>query len=168
MTLSSNPDYLATDIASGTSSFDILAQSNATPTSNVENYKATTNAEIRTASLSSTSTFTTTGFNNGDFSDGTATQNGNVVSIPGWDIHLENAFLDGRSFDIGGHQAPTDNSYPPNFTSEVNHLTGNFQNTPLNNFVQNGSLVLAQGEVLLVQVFMWLEDPMSYLKMRSH
>jgi flagellin-like hook-associated protein FlgL len=145
VTLSSNPDYLATDIASGTSSFDILAQSNATPTSNVENYKAVTNAEIRTASLSATSTFTTTGFNNGDFSDGTATQNGNVVSIPGWDIHLENAFLDGRSFDIGGHQAPTDNSYPPNFTSEVNHLTGNFQNTPLNNFVQNGSLVLAQG-----------------------
>ena len=30
-------------------------------------------------------------------------QNGNIVSIPGWDIHLENAFLDGRPFQIGGH-----------------------------------------------------------------
>ena len=122
-----------------------MAQSNATPTSNVEEYQAITNAEIRTASLSTASTFTSTGFTNGDFSDGTATQNGNIVSIPGWDIHLENAFLDGRSFDIGGFQAPTDTTYGPNFTQEVSHLSGNFQNTNLNDFVQNGELILDQG-----------------------
>lgn len=144
-TVSSNPAYLNTDTASGSSSFNILSQSNAAPTSNVEEYQATSNAEIRTASLSSTSTFTTAGFNNGDFSDGTATQNGNIVSIPGWDIHLENAFLDGRSFDIGGFQAPTDDAYPANFTQEINHLESNFQNTPLNSFVQNGELILDQG-----------------------
>ena len=101
-TTSSSPSYLTTETASGSSSYDILAQSNASSTSNVEEYQAVTNAEIRTASLSTTSTFTTTGFNNGNFADGTATQNGNVVSIPGWDINLENAFLDGRPFDIGG------------------------------------------------------------------
>ena len=144
-TTSSNPAYLTTDTASGSSSFDILAQSNATSTSNVEEYQAITNAEIRTASLSTASTFTSTGFTNGDFSDGTATQNGNIVSIPGWDIHLENAFLDGRSFDIGGFQAPTDTTYGPSFTQEVSHLSGNFQNTNLNDFVQNGELILDQG-----------------------
>ncbi len=67
------------------------------------------------------------------------------MSIPGWDIHLENAFLDGRAFDIGGFQAPTDTTYGPSFTQEVSHLSGNFQNTNLNNFVQNGELILDQG-----------------------
>ena len=144
-TTSSSPSYLTTETASGSSSYDILAQSNASSTSNVEEYQAVTNAEIRTASLSTTSTFTTTGFNNGNFADGTATQNGNVVSIPGWDINLENAFLDGRPFDIGGFQAPTDDSYPTNFTQEINHLESNFQNTNINSFVQNGELILQQG-----------------------
>ena len=144
-TTSSSPFYLTSDVAAGTSSFNILPQSNATNTSNTPEYLTSTNAEIRTASLSTTSSFTTTGFNNGNFADGTATQNGNVVSIPGWDIHLENAFLDGRPFDIGGFQAPTDNSYPANFTQEINHLESNFQNTNINSFVQNGELILNQG-----------------------
>jgi len=144
-TVRSEPAYLSSDVASGSSSFNILAQSNATGVSNVEEYGAFSNSEIRTASLSSNSTYTSTGFTNGDFSDGTATRDGNIVSIPGWDIYLENAFLDGRSFDIGGFQAPTDDSYPARFTSEINHLTGNFQNTSLASFVQNGELVLNQG-----------------------
>ncbi|MCH1515778.1 MAG: hypothetical protein L7U52_03610, partial [Alphaproteobacteria bacterium] len=143
--LSSDPAYLAVDNAVGVSEFNVPPQSNAAPTSNVEEYQAVTNAEVRTSSLSSVSTFTTTGFDNGDFSDGTATLDGNIVSIPGWDIHLENAFLDGRAFDIGGFQAPTDNDYPSLFTQEINHLETNFQNTPLNSFVQNGELVLEQG-----------------------
>lgn len=144
-TTSSTPAYLTSNTATGTSSFNVLSQSNATNTSNTPEYLTSSNAEIRTASLSATSTFTSTGFNNGDFSDGTATQNGNVVSIPGWDIHLENAFLDGRAFDIGGFQAPTDDKYPARFTREINHLETNFQNTNINSFVQNGELILNQG-----------------------
>jgi flagellin-like hook-associated protein FlgL len=144
---SSNPVYLITDTASGSSSYNVLNQSSAVATINTPEYNAFTNAEIRNASLSTTSKFTTVGFNNGNFEDGTATQNGNVVSIPGWDIHLETAFLDGRPFDIGGWQTPLDTLLPPNFAEEITHntLEANFQNTDISTIVQDGALYLRQG-----------------------
>ena len=144
---SSNPVYLATDTASGSSSFDVPVQSFGTATVNTPEFKTFTNAEIRNASLSSNSRFTTVGFNNGNFEDGTATQNGNVVSIPGWDIYLETAFLDGTLFDIGGWQAPLDTLQPPNFTQEIAHTTleNNFQNTDISTLVENNALYLRQG-----------------------
>ena len=141
--ISSSPSYLLEDLATGTSSFNIPAQSSASGVS-TPFYHTFTNAEIRTGSISKTSTFTEVGFNNGDFSEGEATQNGNVVSIPGWDIYLENAFLDGRPFEIAGHQAPLDTSYPPSFTQEVTHLENEMRTQDINNFVQNGELVLDQ------------------------
>ena len=57
-------------------------------------------------------------FENGDFSDTTATTNGNVTSIPGWDIfrtqvYLGQGNLDGSS-TIDGHPTPPDNSEPIN------------------------------------------------------
>ncbi|MCH1515876.1 MAG: hypothetical protein L7U52_04110, partial [Alphaproteobacteria bacterium] len=115
-TTSSAPFYLTSDTAAGTSSFNVLPQSNATNISNTPENKTFTNAEIRNASLSTTSTFTSKGFNNGDFSDGTSTQSGNVVSIPGWDITLGAIDLgpdDGPWGDtIGGHPTPIDNKTP--------------------------------------------------------
>ena len=113
---SSDAAYLSSAIATGSSVSNLPNQSNATSVSDTPLTHAFTNAEIRNASVSSTSTFTSKGFNNGDFSDGSSTQNGNVVSIPGWDITLGAIDLgpdDGPWDDtIGGHPTPIDNKTP--------------------------------------------------------
>ena len=70
---SSTAAYLSSAIATGSSVSNLPNQSNATSVSDTPLVNAFTNAEIRNASVSSTSTFTSKGFNNGDFSDGTAT-----------------------------------------------------------------------------------------------
>lgn len=144
-TISSNPFIIEEAIATGTSNFDILSNSTANLISYAPEYLTSSNAEIRNGSISSTSVFTSTGFNNGDFSDGNATRDGNIVSIPGWDIHLENAFFDGRPFEIAGHQVPLDTQHGPSFTQEINHLETSIQNVNLNSLVQNGELTLDQG-----------------------
>ena len=144
-TNSSTPFILREATASGTSNFDILASSSANLNSYTPEYSSSSNAEIRTGSVSSTSVFTSTGFNNGDFSEGNATRDGNIVSIPGWDIHLETAYLDGRTFEIAGHQVPLDTVHGANFTQEINHLENSIQNININSLVSNGELTLNQG-----------------------
>ena len=146
--LSSNPSYLSEDIATGSSQYNLAAQSTANGTSTAV-YQPFTNAEIVSgSSLSSTSTFTTVGFQNGDFSEGTATMSGNVASIPGWDIHFEQPELDGDPYLIGGFQAPLDNDIPYRYNeSQSSDFLNNSQitNPNLNNLVRDGALYLEQG-----------------------
>jgi len=147
-TLSSSPDYKNQAIASGASAYNIAATSAATGSS-TPSYEAFTNAEIRDSSvISSTSRFTTVGFQNGDFADGTATMNGNVASIPGWDIYFEQPELDGDPYLIGGHQVPTDTSIPPggNESQASQFLnSGKITNPNLSNLVRDNALYLEQG-----------------------
>lgn len=114
--VSSNPAYLSESSATGASQANVPGSSNATGTS-AAYYKSSTNAEIRSLStISSNSRYTAVGFQNGDFSDGSYTQSGNVVSIPGWDITLGPIELgpdDGPYDDsIAGWATPIDNKTP--------------------------------------------------------
>jgi len=122
----SDPAYLAQDFATGTSQYSVPAQSSASGT-NTPFYQTSTDAEVRVGSLSSTSRFTEVGFQNGDFSDGNATQNGNVVSIPGWDITLGPIELgpdDGPYDDmIAGWATPVDGKTPDVMLSGTNAPT---------------------------------------------
>ena len=147
-TLSSTPSYITQATGSGTSQYNTAAASTATGTS-TPSYDTFTDAEIRDASIvSSTSRFTTVGFQNGDFSDGTATMTGNVASIPGWDIYFEQPELDGDPFMIGGFQVPTDTSIPPgsNESQSTNFLnSARITNPNLSNLVRDNALYLEQG-----------------------
>ena len=143
--ISSDPAYLVEDLATGTSQYDIPAQSSATG-SNTAFSHPFTNAEVRSGSISSTSRFTEVGFQNGDFSDGTATQNGDLVSIPGWDIYLRQPELDGDAYMIGGFQVPLDNDMPFRGNErQSGALLNNLAATNINNLVRNGELYLEQG-----------------------
>lgn len=143
--LSSDPSYLSEDYAVGVSAFNIPAQSNGVGTSNPF-VNAFSNAEVRSNSISSSSNFTEVGFQNGDFTDGSATQNGDVVSIPGWDIFLRQPELDGDAYQIGGFQVPLDTNVPFRGNErQSNALTNNLSSTNINNLVRNGALYLEQG-----------------------
>lgn len=143
--LSSSPAYLAEDNAVGISEFNIPAQSSANG-ANTPFYQTSTDAEVRVGSVSSVSTFTEIGFQNGDFSDGSATQIGDVVSIPGWDIFLRQPELDGDSYTIGGFQVPTDSSMPSGSSErQSGALITNLASTNVNNLVRDGALYLEQG-----------------------
>ena len=142
---STAPSYLSEANATGNSQYLTPAEANATGSTNPF-YKTFTDAEVRVGSLSSTSTFTDVGFQNGDFTDGNATQNGDVVSIPGWDIFLRQPELDGDVFEIGGFQVPMDGSTPPNSNeAQSSDLLNNLSNINTNNLVRNGALYLEQG-----------------------
>ncbi|MBL6606331.1 MAG: hypothetical protein ISP40_09845 [Alphaproteobacteria bacterium] len=143
--LSSAPSYLPEDYAVGVSEFNIPAQSNGVGTSNPF-VNAFSNAEVRSNSISSSSNFTEVGFQNGDFTDGSANQNGDVVSIPGWDIFLRQPELDGDAYQIGGFQVPLDNNVPFRGNErQSNALINNLSSTNINNLVRNGALYLEQG-----------------------
>lgn len=143
--LTSDPAYLAEDFATGISEFNIPAQTTAAGISTPVT-KIFSEAEVRANSISTTSNFTEVGFQNGNFTEGTATQNGDVVSIPGWDIFLRQPELDGDAFMIGGFQAPFDNFMPPpGNESQSNQLLNNLSGTNINNLVRDGALYLEQG-----------------------
>lgn len=64
------------------------------------------------------SILTTVEFSNGDFASTTATRDGDVVSIPGWNIHLEQVSLAPNTnpsitSTIGGFSTPSDTDNPP-------------------------------------------------------
>lgn len=147
-TLSSTPSYLAEATGSGTSQYNVVANSSATGSS-TPFYQTFTNAEIRNSSVvSSTSRFTTVGFQNGNFADGTATMSGNVASIPGWDIYFEQPELDGDPYTIGGFQVPTDSSVPHggNESQATQFLnSGRITNPDLSALVRDNALYLEQG-----------------------
>ena len=144
--VSSDPSYLNEDLASGNSNFNLAAVSNAIGL-DTSVYSTFSDAEIvNNSPLSSTSTFTTVGFQNGNFADGTATMDGNVASIPGWDIYFEQPELDGDSYLIGGYQVPLDTNTPPNSNeSQSNQFLNNIANPNLDLLVRNGALYLEQG-----------------------
>ena len=128
---SSSPAFLATTGATGTSSFDLPSQTSATGSTTAV-FDATSAASIRSGStFSSTSVITSTpAFQNGDFSDTTTTVNGNVVSIPGWDIHLERVDLGptrntAYTTQIGGFDTPDDPTpTPPNSGGDSVNTSG--------------------------------------------
>lgn len=147
-TLTTVPSYLTEALATGTSQNNVAATSAASGVS-TPFYNSFTNAEIRGSSvISSTSRFTTVGFQNGNFADGTATMTGNVASIPGWDIYFEQPELDGDPYTIGGFQVPTDNSVPSggNESQAPNFLNSSrITNPDLSSLVRDGALYLEQG-----------------------
>ena len=127
----SNPAFVSTTTASGTSSFDLPSLTSATGSTTAV-YNSSSAAAIRSGStFSSTSVITSTPeFTNGDFSDTTTTVNGNVVSIPGWDIHLERVDLgptrnSAYTTQIGGYDTPDDPTpTPPNSGGDSVNTSG--------------------------------------------
>ena len=146
--ITTEPSYLTEDFASGSSQSLLAAVSEASGSSTAVT-KTSSNAEIRSSSsISSVSKFTSVGFQNGDFSDGTATLNGDVASIPGWDIYFRQPELDGDAYEIGGFQVPLDTNVPLNSNeSQANNFLNNQQirNPNLDNLVRDGALYLEQG-----------------------
>lgn len=142
---STTPFYLTEAVASGTSQYNVLAQSQATGTTMPFYNSFTEAAVLSTSSLSSSSQFTEVGFQNGDFSDGTATLNGDVASIPGWDIYLRQPELDGDASAIGGFQVPLDDDVPLNSNeSQSTSMLNNLSNINLDTLTRNGALYLEQ------------------------
>lgn len=144
----SEPAYLAEDFAVGSSQSLLALETEAFGNSSPV-VKASSDAEVRDSSvISSVSRFTAKGFQNGDFTDGTATINGDVASIPGWDIYLRQPELDGDSYEIGGFQVPLDNNTPlQSNESQSNDFLNNREitNPNLENLVEEGALYLRQG-----------------------
>ena len=101
------------------------------------------------------SRFTSTSFENGDFSDTTATTNGTHVSIAGWDIHLEQVSLgpgtapSGSVTNIGGYPTPIDSTPNPPGNGGSGHGDDVKTNVPFNYSISNGALTLTvPGQVL--------------------
>lgn len=146
--VSTEPAYLVEDFASGLSESLLAAESDATGITTPV-LKAFSDAEVRDSStISSVSRYTSKGFQNGDFTDGTATLNGDVASIPGWDIYFRQPELDGDAYQIGGFQVPLDTNVPLGGNeSQSGDFLNNSQitNPNLNNLVRDGALYLEQG-----------------------
>ena len=116
------------------------------------------------------SILTSVEFSNGNFATVTATQNGNIVSIPGWDIHLEQVSLGPNTnpsitSTIGGFSTPTDSINPSRaigddivantsysyriVNGEIGLTVGNLS---LASFVQiHGPYIISKGSVELEQ-----------------
>jgi len=101
----------ASSHASGTTSVVVPATAATTGTSIPDRQNPTD------AVISEASQFVAQGFQNGDFSATNFTQqttpDGHIISIEGWDIHLQRIEMDGDPFQIGGYQVPLDTTRDP-------------------------------------------------------
>ena len=150
---SSSISLLSSTTATGSSSFDEPASSNASGTST----QTAPSGSLVSASTKTggASRFTSTSFENGDFSDTTATTNGTHVSIAGWDIHLEQVSLgpgtapSGSVTNIGGYPTPIDSTPNPQGNGGSGHGDDVKTNVPFNYSISNGALTLTvPGQVL--------------------
>ena len=150
---SSSISLLSSTTATGSSSFDEPASSNASGTST----QTAPSGSLVSASTKTggASRFTSTSFENGDFSDTTATTNGTHVSIAGWDIHLEQVSLgpgtapSGSVTNIGGYPTPIDSTPNPPGNGGSGHGDDVKTNVPFNYSISNGALTLTvPGQVL--------------------
>jgi len=82
-------------------------------------------------------------FTNGDFSSSSVSVNGNVASIDGWDIHLEQVKLGSLGATgpstVAGYATPSDSTPNPTYGARISRGDQNAPNSASYNYSVNGS-----------------------------
>jgi flagellin-like hook-associated protein FlgL len=112
----------SSNAVNGNSAFDTLSETSASGSSisvfDPGNQVASVVAQpVADGAADGSSILTSVEFSNGDFASTTATRDGDVVSIPGWNIHLEQVSLAPNTnpsitSTIGGFSTPSDTDNP--------------------------------------------------------